>query len=170
MASRDSRYSSPMRSRRRAKEALGVGTMLVLALFPIVFMAGGAALFYGSWRHREWAKESPSWPQVNGRIVRISGNRGSTTITYAYGAGGKFYQTSRAVLGSITPGEQQQLARGLFPGKDVKVYVHPDDPSLSVLFPGSRPANLVMPITGVAGILVGLGIGWLMIRMVRMEE
>lgn len=156
--------------RRRSGTSLGLGTMLVLALFPTVFIVGGSALFYASWRHREWSRESPTWPQVQGRIVSITGSRSSTTITYAYGAGGKFYQTSRAVLGSITPGEKRRLALGLYPGKDVPVYVHPEDPTLSVLFPGSRPSGLGMPITGIAGILAGLAIAWYMVKAVQMDR
>ena len=159
-----------MGPKRTIKEPIGLGGVLVLAFFPLVFIVGGSVLAYASWQHREWAKESPSWPQVPGRIVRITRSGTSRTITYAYGAGGKFYQTNRAVLGSITPGEQRELAEGLFAGQDVMVHVHPDDPTLSVLFPGARASSLGMPITGAAGILFGLAIAWYMWKSAQMDE
>jgi hypothetical protein len=155
-----------MGSRRRSRPSWksAVATWLAILVLPGSFIAAGSAALYASMKHRQWARESVSWPQVTGRVVSITGRKGSSTITYAYGAGGKFYQTSRAAFGSLYPGEANRLARRLKPGQDIRVYVHPTDPSTSVLFPGPKPGNWGLPLTGTLGIAAGLGMLWLMAK------
>src|SRR6185312_3149833 len=88
---------SGMRTRR---QKFGIGSLIILLLFGVVF-AGVGLFMYNS------AKIDPSWTRVSGQVVNVSSsysnNSTSYTPTVQYQANGQTYKVSSSIGTSSNP-------------------------------------------------------------------
>lgn len=132
----------------------GLDNGVLLVLFGVICIALG---FYELVR----ARKSRRWRAVDGNIIDSQVvNRGSSflptweaKVSYRYSVGSVQYQGSRISLTRVGDGDVRWLAadqaKKYPPGRKVKVYVSPEDPSMAVLEPKE-------PLSVYATLIVGV--------------
>jgi len=141
--------------------------LIFLQLFPWLFIAvGGGALVYGVWTYR-LARESVTWPQVEGRILSSevewrsgtgkSHSRHVAVIRYEYTINGTTHTGQRDTFLSEQCGltGSRTLVKQFPAGATVPVYYRPGDPAICVLVPGSDNNLLILPGIGLVFLLFG---------------
>ena len=141
--------------------------LVFLLLLPWLFIAvGGGALAYGVWTYR-LARESVTWPHVNGRIVSSeiewhpstghASSRHEAVICYEYTVGGVTHTGKRDTYLSEQCGltDPRTLVKRFPVGAIVPVYHRPSDPTITVLVPGWDGSHFILPGIGLGFILFG---------------
>ena len=140
-----------------------VSAGLELALFALLSLAGfGISLMLAFDYYK--AKDSLSWPQVEGQVIASRSEKGCRRgssyyphIEYAYSVQGGQLSGSRLRFGSAPCGEQhaaEQIAAKYPPGAKLKVSVNPNNMFESVLSPGEVPSNAWFYFTAMALLFV----------------
>lgn len=135
----------------------------------IAFVAGGATLVW-AWFAFHRALVTMGWPSVPGAIVssRVSDAGGpavpvlrgrySVELDYQYRVNGEEYSggaVSRIPYRCLLRSSAERVASRYPAGEPVRVFHHPDDPSLSVLDPGTSPENYRLFLLG--ALFLGIG-------------
>lgn len=130
--------------------------MLAPSLLSLVFVGIGAALLGYAVRVAGKARQSLTWPSVEGEIAHSAvlyqtdnstpRNNGSTfkaDIVYRYKVNGRSYSSSRMALLDLasTAGRAQTLVDRYPDQSKIDVYYNPADPADSVLEPGSSAVS-----------------------------
>jgi hypothetical protein len=141
--------------------------LVFLLLLPWLFIAlGGGALAFGVREYR-LARESVTWPQVEGRILSSevewrsgtgkSHSRHVAVIRYEYTVNGATRTGKRDTYlseqcGLTDPGT---LVEQFPAGATVPVYYRPSDPAITVLVPGCDNTVFILPGVGLVFLLFG---------------
>ena len=153
------------------------------AIFPsllsLVFVAIGAVILRYAMRTAEKARQSESWPSVEGEIAHsaILYNTDTTTtngsvatykadIAYRYKVNGANYSSSKVAfldLASSSTGRAQSIVERYPDKSKVDVYYNPADPSESILEPGSTGGINVLYL--IAGIFATAGVFFLIMSL-----
>lgn len=163
----------------RKRGFIGCLFVLVLAAF---FIGSGALLYYGA-REVRRAKESPSWPTTEGKVLlselaHNTNNENQTTtykasIVYVYTVNQHEYTASQISFGEMQTSDPKDAYAILrrYP-KDTTVTVHylPSSPDVAVLEPGTSWTCYLLLALGVLFLfgdlaLIAAGVGiWYFIR------
>ena len=127
---------------------------IILLFFGALAVIG---IFAGGFVVRDYARAraSESWPAANGIVLsQLDGaNQG---VRYVYSMNGRSFEASRkrVLLASFFVADRDDY----LPGENIPVYVSPQDPSYSVLYPGGGAAAFVL-FSILSGGCVFFGIG-----------
>ena len=139
-------------------------------LFSLVFVAIGAGLLAYAMKVSAKARQSLSWPSIEGEIAhsallfRSSANASTDNtpmykadVSYRYKVKGVDYSSSRISLMdmSSTGGRAQGIVERYPSGSMVPVYYNPSDPSDAVLEPGGAAGIGVLKLIGAIFALAG---------------
>jgi hypothetical protein len=145
----------------------------VARLFPwFVVLAGVAAAYIGVETMRA-ARESLTWPAVDGRVIRTSiqterssrdsATAGSVTyrpvVVYAFSVNGATHEGQRVSFGEYATADEADARRVVEEysvGRTVRVYYQPDDPGQAVLRPGLDGVPWFFLVIGGVFVLMGL--------------
>jgi hypothetical protein len=145
----------------------------VARLFPwIVVLAGAGAIYIGVQDMRA-ARDSVTWPAVDGRVIRTSiqverGGRdgassGSVTyrpvVVYEYSVNGVTHEGQRISIGEYATADEADARRTVdkYPlGAAVRVRYRPDRPAQALLEPGLQ--GVPWFFLGVGGVFVLVGL------------
>jgi hypothetical protein len=120
------------------------------SLFSLVFVMIGGAILYYAIRMAAKARESASWPSVEGEIAHsavlyqpdTTSTTGNTAtykadIAYRYKVNGANYSSSKISLLDLasTPGRAQSIVQRYPDQSTVQVYYNPSNPSEAALEP-----------------------------------
>lgn len=138
-----------------------------LLLLPWLFIGlGGGALVFGVRTYR-LARESVTWPQVEGRILSSevewrsgtgkSHSRHVAVIRYEYTINGTIHTGKRDTFLSEQCGltDPRTLVKQFPAGATVPVYYRPGDPTITVLIPGCDNTLFILPGIGLVFLLFG---------------
>lgn len=144
---------------------------IVIRVVGIGMVGIGALTAYGALRMRVKTAQAHTWPTVPGTILSSEleadtgyhdGKRIQTygaAIRYAYGVGGKTYESEQIQLGGSSetsrPGEFERIVARYPEGKRVTVYYDPDDPATATLEPGALGGIFNMAMVAGGAVLVG---------------
>ena len=117
----------------------------------------------------DWRRglDSYKWPSTTGQIVesqirkhfvpRIGSTSYSANVTYEYKVGREKHTSKRVHFGARfkEEGSALDLAYRYEDGRKVPVYYNPDKPQLSVLEPGTEPANAYRFMWGLLAMSAG---------------
>lgn len=166
---------------------------ICLGVFAAVFLLVGIALSISGIRQVKLAQSSSKWPATDGKIVSAIVTREESTDTdssggktrirtdttfrprlqFAYEVAGVSYTADQRVIGGTEGYSSQAQADSViekYPtGRSVKVYYDPSDPQDGVLEPGISGTPFIWLVAGVVFAIVGVGIFFLMVQMVRMS-
>jgi len=148
------------------------------SLFSLVFLMIGGAIISFAIRMAAKARQSLSWPSIEGEIShsavlyqtnttdRTAAPTWKADIAYRYKVGGRNYSSSRISIldfaSSSTSRAENIVSR--YPDKStVQVYYNPTDPSDSVLEPGSAGGVNVAYLVG--GLFAAAGLFFLIMSM-----
>ncbi len=127
---------------------------IILFFFSALAIIG---IFAGGFVVRDYARAraSESWPSVTG-IVLSQLDGGAEDVRYVYSINGRSHEASRkrVLLASFFVAESVDY----LPGETVSVYVNPQNPGYSVLYPGGGAATFVL-FSILSGGCVFFGIG-----------
>jgi hypothetical protein len=145
--------------------------ILFPSLFSLVFIAIGGAIIRYAMRMAAKARQSLSWPSVEGEIAHsavlyqtsTSTTTGGTStykadIAYRYKINGANYSSSRISIVdfSSTPGRARSIVERYPDQSRVLVYYNPSDPSEAVLEPGAAGGINLLYLVGGAFAASGL--------------
>lgn len=138
---------------------------LIGTLFCSAFLGTGLLVFFaGLWQLRRIAA-SPSWPTVKGEITHAAITEGSehcgAHVKYAYVVKGEKLEGSSISHYDVFYNDRDYALAVLerFPvGRQVQVYVNPDDPAETFLEPGLQRASYAMLAFGLTFALFGSGL------------
>lgn len=138
------RHASGFESPTRKNEASKRGGRFIMMIFGLMFVGAGAAVGYQTlpsltqWRAAAHWVETPA--QVTASAVRSSRGDDSTTyrpyIAYAYTVDGREYEGDRYDFWSVSSSGYEgkaAIVREHPVGREIRVYVDPADPALSVI-------------------------------------
>lgn len=146
---------------------------LAVRLFPwVVVLMGAGAIALGVQDVRT-ARDSLTWPAVDGRVMqtsiqterssRDSATAGSVTyrpiVRYAYRVDGVAYEGQQISIGEYATADQADARRVVeqYPtGSAVRVYYRPGQPGEAVLEPGSHGVPWFFLVLGAVFLVVGL--------------
>jgi len=127
---------------------------IILLFFGALAVMG---IFAGGFIVRDYAqaRASESWPSATG-IVLSQLDGATKDVRYVYSVNGRSYESSRkrTLLASFFVADDVDY----LPGENVAVYVNPQNPAYSVLFPGGGAAAFVL-FSILSGGCVFFGIG-----------
>lgn len=127
---------------------------IILLFFGALAVMG---IFAGGFVVRDYAqaRASESWPSTTG-IVLSQLDGATKDVRYVYSINGRSYEASRkrTLLASVFVADSVDY----LPGENVSVYVNPQNPDYSVLYPGGGAAAFVL-FSILSGGCVFFGIG-----------
>lgn len=142
------------------------GVKMYALVFGFVFLLIGIfAYFYFSKRYKI-AKETDSWPQVQGEItksvvksVKIDRVQYKPAIEYKYTVNGSNYSNNWVNVGNLFKErkgtkEANEIVSQFPAGSTVTVYHDPRSPHISVLIPGLLPIHTTLRTVSILIILV----------------
>jgi hypothetical protein len=148
------------------------------SLFSLVFIAIGGAIISYAIKMAAKARQSLSWPSIEGEIAHsavlyqtntTTSTGGTATykadIVYRYKVDGANYSSSRISMVDFasTTGRAQSIVQR-YPDKSrVLVYYDPSDPSEALLEPG--PAGGINVLYGVGGAFAAAGLFFLVMSL-----
>jgi hypothetical protein len=162
--SRSRRGKSERKSRSRGSEKLDVAGYLVVFLVLCLFELGVAGASSLVVPDLGLAWESRNWPATEGTLIHkeLKRRRKSTVLSVRYRYAVDEIEQVGATI-SFAGHSHGQASRDLGVGSPVRVYYHPQRPSLAVLYPGILTATTItitaMLTLGAAAILGWLGFG-----------
>ena len=154
-------------------------------IFPLIFVAVGAAVALAGLRGLERARASVKWPTAPGKVVASSvarrassGSKGTTVtyhaeILYEYSVNGTTYDGNRVAYGdygSSSPAHARRIANRYPKGTAVTVHYMPDSPEESLLEPGLKGQSFMLPGVGLLFFAVGLLMAVYVPRSMRARE
>ena len=134
------------------------------------------------------ASESTGWPSVQGKVIKSSVERESSTrsgsartgggsrrtsyharVAYKYTVDGADFAGDRVAYGDHGGKRKhaQRIVNRYRKGKAVAVHYRPDDPSVCLLEPGLKAQTFLMPFMGLIALLIPGFIIWSMIAAAR---
>jgi Protein of unknown function (DUF3592) len=148
------------------------------SLLSLVFIATGAVIISYAIRTAAKARQSPSWPSIEGEIAHSAVQQETNTtatgysttykadISYRYKVNGTNYSStkvSHVTLSTSATSRAQGIVQK-YPDKSrVQVYYNPSDPSEAVLEPGNTDGIDVL--YGLGGIFCAGGFIFLVLRL-----
>lgn len=142
-------------------------------LVAVVGLLLGAVLLVGGWFVARPVWNSPSWPQVQGEVIRFEVGLGSSNnrfdrelhhipeISYLYEIDGRTFTGNRitpAGSGPVEESELRDLQRRFPVGGRVPVHYDPSHPSSSTLVPGGDLPGMARGLFLSGGILLLMGL------------
>lgn len=136
-------------------------------IFPLPFIIIGALTLYFGGRSLWRAKESMTWPMVDGRIqnseVRYrSGSKGGGTyhaeVLYTFAVDGKTHSGNMVAFGDYgtsNPSHARDIVERYPKDKAVNVWYLPADPDVCVLEPGRKGQAWAWPAIGLLFLVMG---------------
>ena len=132
-----------------------------------IFLAVGLGLTITGISNIKSAKESETWPTVNGVIfkskVKSSTSDGSTTygadISYDYQVNGQAYKGDKVTFGDVSTSSSSRAEKIVdrYPvGKIIGVFYNPNKPETSVLEPGLSGGVWLLPGVGSVFLIIPL--------------
>ena len=162
-----------------------VKRFVAVRIFPWLLILAGSLFIVTGIDEMRLASASEEWPSTTGTVLtsrveshssRSSGGSSSSTyhadVTYSYQVAGTSYEGATVSYGAYGTGEYERAAKiaGRYEeGAPARVYFAPDDPSESVLEPGSHSLPWASLAVGAVFALVGVGMAFLMPAMVPRE-
>jgi hypothetical protein len=141
-------------------------------IFPLIFIAGGAAIAFIGLHDLIRARASADWPSIRGRIVESSVDRylgkrpkgRSRTsyyarILYEFSVDGTTFYGHRVAYGDDSfryKSDVQDIVSRYPKGKDVIVHYMPGNPAESLLEPGLNGRLWSFPVIGFIFFIVGI--------------
>lgn len=129
-----------------------VSIVLIFFTALAVFGVAGGGFFVHDYAR---ARASLGWPAVDGIVLsRLEGE--SAPLRYVYSYDGRSYESTRTrnFMGWFMATPDTDLR----PGESVAVYVNPETPSYSVIYPGGAGAAFVI-LSLLAGCAIFFGVG-----------
>lgn len=142
------------------------------SLFSLVFIAIGGGIFGYAVKIAGKAKQSLSWPSIEGEIAhsaillqtQTAPTQGSEVtvkadISYRYKVNGRNYSSSQISLldfSSSSSARARTIVSRYPDNSKVDVYYNPADPSEAVLEPGASTGLRILYLVGVTFAVVGL--------------
>jgi len=155
-----------------ARPRPGLVQLIVIALFPLVFLAVGTFLLLHAGPRLIESLAARAWPQADGRVTGAElievGQQGGQVaerdrsydvrIRYSFEAGGRSWQGERdGIWRDLRPLQPARERLAAFPeGKAVRVWYHPADPRRSLLDPMVGGGTWTMVIASVPLLALGL--------------
>lgn len=151
-------------------------------VFPLVFIVVGIAVLYIGLNRFEQAKQSSSWPTVEGVITRSEvdtqrDSEGGMTyhadISYKYSIDEAVFSSTQIAFGSYGASDRSHAADivGSYPvGKKVTVYHKVNEPTIAVLESGVTASTYFLPTFGAVFLLVGLVLALLLPKQLRKQQ
>ncbi len=137
------------------------GLIALVAVFCLIFVAGGSTLLWMGFSQRRLAKESVNWPRVPGRVLHFAIGPDPTKglpevqMLYAYLVRGREHRSQRILFGSHDASDIERWRQQHAAGNDLDVYLHPVDPNLAVLEPGRVYGSWIIILFGALLALTG---------------
>lgn len=135
-------------------------------LFGFVFLMIGMLTYYYFSKRYKIAKETDSWPQVQGEItksevksVKIDRVQYKPAIEYKYNVNGSNYSNNWINVGNLFKErkgtrEAKDIVNQFPVGSTVTIYHDPRSPHISVLIPGLLPIHTTLRTLSILIILV----------------
>jgi hypothetical protein len=148
-------------------------------IFPWGFILMGAIVFIFGVRNFTRARESASWPTVEGRVAHSEMTLGSgdessvyhASVLYNYKLSGVSYSSDRIGFGDFDSSDSShaQAIVNRYPvGTSVQVHYNPQTPNLSVLETGVNGATYFLAPGGALFLISGCLMLWGLPKLLRL--
>ena len=135
-------------------------------IFPWPFILAGAGILFFGIRNFNRARESITWPTIEGHVIRSEMTWGSShdsttykaEVLYNYQLSSVTYSSNRVGFGDYGSSDSSHARTILnrYPtGISVQVHYNPKSPELSVLETGVHGATYFLPLGGLLFFVVG---------------
>jgi len=159
-----------------------VPRFIAVRVVPAVVILGSVFFIAIGVDSTRLARESRSWPAVEGEIVRseiveevstTNPGRGSRTyrpvIRYRYRVGDADFDGERVALGEYATenrADAEAVVQRYPPGRRLPVHYRPETPASAVLEPGSHGVPWLFAAIGSVFLIVGLLLAWLAPKLI----